>query len=220
VGSQVRAGDRLQTGPDQGIALLLARNESLRLGASTTLVADARDRFTLLAGRVYADSGDFGYRDGGIVIDTAIGSVADIGTQFAVMLGSGELDVAVREGRVDVQAGSQTYVAKAGERLTVGPDEKTAIAGLSPHDDYWNWAAQLAPAFEIENKSLLDFLRWVARESGRELVFPDSESRMAAMRTELHGSIAGIAPLDAIQPIVATTRFVVRVETDKIVVER
>ena len=91
---------------------------------------------------------------------------------------------------------------------------------LAPHSTYWSWAAELAPTFDIENKSLMDFLDWASREAGMELVFASDELRMAAMRTELHGSVEGFAPIEAIESVLATTAFTYRIEQGKVVIER
>jgi hypothetical protein len=94
------------------------------------------------------------------------------------------------------------------------------VDAVEPHDPYWNWTTALAPVFDIENKSLLDFLRWAARETGRELIFEDNELRMSAMRTDLHGSVADFAPLEALESVLATTNFHYRILADRIVIER
>jgi ferric-dicitrate binding protein FerR (iron transport regulator) len=220
LGDEIYAGMTIDTGNDQGMSFLLARNESVRLDENSTIRVDAGDQFTLLRGRVYADTGEFVYRDGGLRIDTALGAVTDIGTQFAVSIQSDLLDVAVREGRVDVRQDAHKYIAMSGERLTLKQQGEIAVNPLAQTDGYWQWATALAPAFEIEDKSLLDFLKWAARESGRLLFFEDSELRMAAMRTDLHGSIADFSPLEAIESVLATTAFRYRVEPDRIVIER
>lgn len=218
-GDPVYADERLSTGPGQGLSLRLGNATSLRVDQNTTLVVDAAHRLSLESGRVYADTGAFIYRDRALVIDTGMGSVTDIGTQFAVEIQDGMLQVAVREGRVDVNRDAGEVVALAGERLRLERDGAVIAEKLAPHDAYWDWAAGLAPPFNIQNKSLLDFLSWAARETGRELVFHDNELRMAAMRTDLHGSVAGLGPAEALDAVLATTGFRYRTEADRIVIE-
>jgi ferric-dicitrate binding protein FerR (iron transport regulator) len=220
VGQPVHAGDVLATGAGQALSMLINNVESLRLDQNTTLTVVAKNEFRLESGRVYADTGYFMYRDGGLIIDTAMGSVTDVGTQFAVQVAAGLLDVAVREGRVDVSHGANEYVAVAGERLRLAGSGDPIVEAVEPHDPYWNWTTALAPVFDIENKSLLDFLRWAARETGRELVFEDNELRMSAMRTDLHGSVADFEPLEALESVLATTNFRYRILADRIVIER
>ncbi len=220
LGDKIYVGMTIETAEDQGLSFLLARNESLRLDENSQLRVDDGDRFTLLRGRVYADTGEFVYRDGGLRIDTVFGAVTDIGTQFAVALQDDVLDVAVREGRVDVRRDSDKYIAMSGERLTLARKGDAVIDPLALIDDYWSWTTELAPTFDIEGKSVLEFLKWVARESGRILFFENSELRMTAMRTELHGSIVDFTPLEAVESVLATTAFRYRVEPDRIVIER
>ena len=218
-GDPIHVGMTIEAGAGEGYSFLLARNESLRLDANSAIRVDATDQFTLLKGRVYADTGEFLYRDGGLRISTTLGAVTDIGTQFAVSIREQALDVAVREGRVDVRRDHDHFVAMSGERLTVMSQGDPQVGEVSLTDDYWNWATELAPVFDIEGKSALEFLKWVSRESGRILFFEDGDLRMAAMRTDLHGSIVGFSPLEAIESVLATTAFRYRVEEDRIVIE-
>jgi ferric-dicitrate binding protein FerR (iron transport regulator) len=219
-GDSVYPGATLTTGDGQGLSLLLVGSESVRLDANSVLQIDDRARFTLLQGRMYADTGRFAYRNGGLQIDTDLGTVTDVGTQFAVEVDGDTLDVAVREGRVDVRQDADAFVAIAGERLVVNKAGSAEVTELASHSTYWRWVAELAPRFDIENKSLMDFLHWASREAGLELVFASDELRMAAMRTELHGSVEDFGPIEAIESVLATTAFRYRIEQGKVVIER
>jgi ferric-dicitrate binding protein FerR (iron transport regulator) len=218
-GDSVYPGATLTTGDGQGLSLLMVGSESVRLDSNSVLRIDERARFTLLKGRVYADTGRFAYRNGRLQVDTGLGVVTDVGTQFAVEFDGDTLDIAVREGRVDVQQDADAFVAIAGERLVVREAGSAEVTGLAPHSAYWSWAADLAPRFDIENKSLMDFLDWASREAGLELVFASDELRMAAMRTELHGSVDDFGPVEAIESVLATTAFKYRIENGKVIIE-
>ena len=220
LGDEIYPGMTIETKQGQGYSFLLARNESLRLGESSVLRVESGDQFTLLRGRVYADTGEFVYRDGGLRIDTTFGAVTDIGTQFAVSLQDSYLDVAVREGHVDVRQDTHKFIAMSGERLMLQAQGDVEVSLLPMTDQFWDWTTDLAPTFDIEGKSLLEFLKWAARESGRILFFQDSDLRMEAMRTDLHGSIENFAPLEAVASVLATTAFSYHVEPDRIVIER
>jgi hypothetical protein len=220
VGDEVFPGEVLETGAGDGVSLALADAVSLRMGENSRLEIVAAGHYRLDHGRLYADSGDFVYRDRNLHIETALGAVTDIGTQFMVLAGDERLEVAVREGRVDVVNDATTHIAVAGERLTMDAAGDATVVDIDAYDSDWAWAANLSPAFDIENKSLLDFLRWAARETGRELVFEDQELRMTAMRTDLHGSVAGFRPLEAVDSVLSTTSFRYRIEAGRIIVER
>ena len=62
-GASIREGTVISTGPDEGLSLLLARSESLRIDENTRIRIDTADQFTLLGGRIYADTGQFVYRN-------------------------------------------------------------------------------------------------------------------------------------------------------------
>lgn len=219
-GDGVHAGDTLATSDGQGMSVLLRGGASLRLDEDTVLQVDGQDDFTLIQGRIYADSGQSVYRDGTLNIDTPYGSVTDIGTQFSVAFDDTELAVAVREGRVDVAARLDTYVALAGNRMVLSKSGDVATIPVAANDDSWNWAVDLAPAYDIDNKTLLDFLKWVARETGRELVFADDDLRLAAMGTVLHGSVSDFTPIEATASVLATTTFRYRMDSTRLVIER
>lgn len=219
-GSLVYPGETITTGQQGGMSITLANAESLRVDAMTSLSIVAGNEFRLHRGRVYADTGDFMFRDKGLIIETDFGSVTDVGTQFSVHAQDDSLDVAVREGRVDIMDDTREIVAVAGERLILEPGHGATVLTLESHDDYWSWTTDLTPSYDLENRSLLDFLRWVARETGRELVFEDNELRMAATRTDLHGSVQDFAPVEAVAAVMSTTSFKYRLENDKILIFR
>jgi ferric-dicitrate binding protein FerR (iron transport regulator) len=219
-GASIFEGELITTGSGGGISLLLARNATLRVDENTQVRVDAADQFALLEGRVYADTGEFIYRDDGLSIKTTFGVVRDIGTQFAVTAGPESLDVAVREGRVELAGQADTYAARMGQRLTLVEGQEASLSDLDTHDQYWDWIVGLTPEFDMGNKSLLDFLKWAARETGRELRFETDDSRMFAMRTDIHGSIDGLTPDEALEAILSTTTLQYLIQREKIVISR
>ena len=68
-----------------------------------------------------------------------------------------------------------------------------------------SWAQSVAPPFTIENRSLDEFLSWVARETGRQLVYGSTEVAREAESTVLKGSVAELASEQAIGAVLATT---------------
>jgi len=119
---------------------------------------------------------------------------------------------------VDIASGAQSLSAAAGEQLTLSTNGEVAVLSIEVDDPVFAWAVDLAPAYDIENRTLLDFLKWVSRETGKELVFADDELRMAAMGTVLHGSVSDFTPTDATAAVLATTGFHYRIEDRQIVI--
>jgi hypothetical protein len=216
-GDVIYRGDEITTG-DSGTALVANNGLSLRLDAGTAIKFESLEVIALRTGRIYADAGEAIYSDRSITIRTGVGSATDIGTRFAVAFLGGDMNVAVREGKVSVSGDRGSYTAEAGELLTLAANAEVVFDELAPYDSSWAWAEVLAPTFDIENRTLLDFLKWAARETGRELVFEDDAARMSAMSTRLHGSVSDFTPSEALGSVLPTTRFKYHLNTQQIVI--
>lgn len=218
VGRSVQLGDTITTTQSESLSVALAAGLSLRISSGSSIRFDAPDEFMLTRGQVYADSGQAIYRDHGITIRTPAGSATDIGTQFSVSYEDSKMSVAVREGRVDVSDNKDSYLAIAGEKLLLQPNEPFVVSPISINDESWDWAVMLAPTFDIDNRSLSDFLKWAARETGRELVFANDEVRMAALGTILSGSVENFSPDEATLSVLSTTQFQYHIDEYQIVI--
>lgn len=218
VGDTIYASDVLDTSNQEGMSLVLAQDISLRIDANTLLRVDAASEFTLLSGRIYVDTGDRIYPDRHVTIHTATGTATDVGTQFSVLFEDADMSIAVREGLVNVKEGNETHSARRGDRVTVRPGAGAQFETVEIHGPEWSWVTALAPEFDIENSSLLEFLRWVERETGMALKIESEDVRVETRRSRLHGSIAGMAPLDALEAVLATTQFTYSIDTGRIVI--
>ena len=114
---------------------------------------------------------------------------------------------AVREGRVDVTDSVATYATDAGHRLALRNGGVAVVDPMAIDDPTFEWAVALAPTFEIENESLLDFLKWASRETGKRLEFAGNDVRLAAMGIKLHGTLPNLTPIEAAETVLATTKF-------------
>jgi hypothetical protein len=220
VGDELVEGTTLSTGPNP-VALRLASGGSLRLGPMSEIVLTGTDAAELVAGALYFDSEDLRYAVE-FTVTTAVGTLRDVGTQFLVRLDDGQrLDVGVRDGRVALMTRDDTGSAGAGERLVVTQDatlirrESTATFGAD-----WDWAERLAPPFEIDGRSLGEFLTWFAAQTGRTIVFADLAVEREVLATVLKGSIDQ-EPLQKLSAVMATTSFKATLEADgRVVIDR
>lgn len=211
----LRAGDQVATGAGSRAVLHLAGSMSLRADEATRLTVAAPDRLVLTAGRVYLDSPAGQAQPPPLSIDTPFGTVRHLGTQYQVGLAEDGLQIGVREGLVEItpaqvaagriNPGPRTARASAGERLAVAADGSVRRAVLPRHGSDWAWIHEVTPPYSIEQRPLLDFLRWAARETGRELVFGSPVLRTTASKVILRGSIAGLTPDAAVEAVLATT---------------
>jgi ferric-dicitrate binding protein FerR (iron transport regulator) len=196
VGDFVRSEARAALRFDNGVAL--------RVDSGTVLQVKSADRLALNVGAVYVDSPP-GTSTSALVIDTHSGSVRHIGTQYLVRTRADGIDVSVREGRVVVENATNSSTAVAGERLALSKQGVVERSAISASDTQWLWASEIAPPFVIENQPLSAFLAWVARETGRTLVYESTLAESTAAGVILHGSIEGLAPDVALATVLMTT---------------
>jgi hypothetical protein len=218
VGRPIAAGDVLTATTGQ-VALRLASGGSLRLDIQTRVALTDAAAAELLAGQIYFDSED--ERSGApFTVITRLGSVRDVGTQFLARLDAGvrRFDVGVREGRVELTSGGETGAARSGERLTV-----TADAAVISRDEIatfgaeWEWTERLAPPFDIDGRTVEEFLDWFAAQTGRTVVFADPTVAQRARDSVLRGSI-DLAPLPKLQAVLATTTLGYTVEGERVLI--
>jgi ferric-dicitrate binding protein FerR (iron transport regulator) len=216
---EIDAGTQLRTESGGRAALQLANGVELRMDSRTLVAFEDSSRATLKSGAVYVDSGAPGRAPGpDFVLDTPAGNVRHLGTQYEARYVGGELQVGVREGRVEVRRDSGNVVADAGERVTFAGGEVTRAA-LAPTAPDWNWVAGVTPAFSIEGRSVEDFLVWAARETGRTIVYASSEAAQQSRSVTLRGTVEGLTPDEAVHAVLSTTSLQPQIGPDRIRVE-
>jgi len=209
-GEAVNVGNQLRTGPGSRAGIRLLDGVSLRLAAATEVVFDSGSRVRLVSGKVYVDTGvprhDHRSRTAGrMEIVTKAGTARDLGTQFEVQYAGEAYRLRVREGRVVLARGGAQLENSAGEQLTINADGHLEKVRVAPDDPEWQWAESVASAPEVENEPVTMLLEWVARETGRTVRYARPELQKKAAGTILHGSIRYLAPLEALDVMLATT---------------
>ena len=212
-GEPITAGEVLRASIDGRAALTASSGIQLRLDAGSMIEFESAHRLALSTGAVYVDA-DSDAASGAkfapeFAVVTPLGVVSHIGTQFEVRSrGRGRMiEINVREGSVRLRNASGENLAHAGEQLRV-TDSSIERRPLSPQDPRWQWALQIAPEFDIEGVPLAEFLRWVSRETGRELVYLSPRAADAARTLVLHGSIGALPPDVALDAVLSTTQLV------------
>lgn len=197
------AGARLRT-REQGVAALtLADGVSLRVASMTEVELGEDARVRLSHGAVYADTGP---GDGGAIsVVTAAGTAHDFGTQFEVRYEHERLQLRVREGRVALLRDSDRTIADAGTQLAVDASGDLSRIRIARSGPDWQWAEAVAPTPDLDGQPVSALLEWVARETGRTLHYASAEVERQAATTVLHGKIGQMAPLTALDTMLATT---------------
>lgn len=204
--SAVHAGETLMTGAEGLLALRMPDGVSLRLDHDTRIELVDAGHVALLSGAVYVDAGTTPSASRSLRVSTPAGVVWHVGTQYEARIVNGATRIRVREGRVDVMPEQgTTQSAHVGEQLLVSASGNIERGSISPSDAEWQWAAKAAPSFEIDGRPVHEFLIWVGREVGREVIFRTPESKAESERAVLSGSVDGLAPAEALAAVLPTT---------------
>jgi ferric-dicitrate binding protein FerR (iron transport regulator) len=209
VAQSVSTGETIQTDDRSRAAMRFGAGLSLRLDHDTIVRVASADEVILTAGALYVDSGaDSSARNPQpLTIRTDAGSVRHIGTQYQVRTHANEMEVSVREGRVEIANAAGTSNGIAGERIRVTPTGEIMRSSVPAHDPSWLWAAHAAPPFDINERTFAAFAEWVARETGRKVVYASGDAQRAANEVTLRGSIAGLDPDAALNAVLSTTQL-------------
>ena len=189
-GAGLDAGSTVETGPESFATLRLAGGASARLDAGTVLRLASATALELERGAVYLDTGS-APGAAALEVATRYGVARDIGTRFEVRLLDDALRVQVREGEVEVDLGAATRRAGAGGALQIGADGTVTREDVSAYGSSWGWILRTSPPFDLEGRTLGEFLDWVARETGWHVRFADPALEREVAGLVGHGSIAG-----------------------------
>jgi hypothetical protein len=201
VGDELRTDARIETTNGRA-AVVLGEGISLRLDADSR-IAMVRDGVVRLEhGAVYVDSGVNKTRP--VLVQTPHGDVRDIGTQFEVRADGSTLRVRVREGEVIVDHRGAALSARAGEVLRIDEQGRAERAAVPIFGAEWEWAATIAPQFQLEGSTVQQFLDWVSRELGWRWRFADADTARRAAGIVTHGTIEGYTPDEALAIVLPT----------------
>jgi ferric-dicitrate binding protein FerR (iron transport regulator) len=209
VAAPLHTGETLMTGADGRVALQLHDGVSVRLDHDTRVAFVDPGQIDVKSGAVYVDAGTVPTATDHLRVGTPAGVVQHVGTQYEARIVAGGTRIRVREGRVDLlpENGGTTQTASVGEQLLVSASGDIQRDSISPSDDAWSWAADTAPPFDINGRPVREFLTWVGRELGREIVYATPAAEAEADRAVLSGSVTGLAPADALAAVLPTTQL-------------
>jgi len=225
-GDELVAGSWIETGsgPAAGpVALRLSGGSSLRIDVGTRVRLVSNREVELESGAVYLDSDGAAASSPPLEVATPFGRVTEIGTRFEVRLDAAEgsaLDVRVRDGRVVLAEDSKAHEIARGEALRLGADGETERRSIDPRGAEWDWALAAAPAPEIEGQTLVEFLAWLARETGWTIRLEGAELAGSVAGIRLHGSVEGLAPPEAAEVVLTGAGLEHRLEERTPVIRR
>jgi ferric-dicitrate binding protein FerR (iron transport regulator) len=222
LGESIAAGARVRTSPIAGLALAMNGGISARLDEQSEVEVDSQHLLRLTSGALYVDTGSVPAGSGVVRVETAFATVSDVGTVFQVDVTARSLRVRVREGlvQVDTADGADLVRTEAGEEMELDDRGTVRHAIVPPSHPAWTWAEVLAPPPDVESLSLLQFLEWVAHETGRHVRFEAPDVEAQAREVVLHGKTRDLTPLQALEVMLSTTDLEYVLSTDQVILIR
>lgn len=102
---------------------------------------------------------------------------------------------------------AEEYRGVAGEQLIIEDVGVTARHAVARDADDWYWVQAIAPAPHSDEQTVAGLVRWVARETGRDIHFARDDIGMRAETTLLHGNRRRLMPMEALSVMLETTDF-------------
>lgn len=173
LGDGVTVGSWIETSPEGQLALRTKEGASVRIDADTRARFAADNSIELDRGALYVDADPLAVA-ASLELHTRFGIAREIGTQFEVRLVEGmnepAMRIRVREGQVELEAGTRVRVAEAGDELLVDAAGRIEAATVELVGESWDWALDSAPTFEIHGRRVDEYLYWLARETHWKIV--------------------------------------------------
>jgi len=199
----------LLTGHGAGLSIEWEGHKTVRVDQNTRLNLTSGNEIELVTGQIYVDVPPTSLPTGPdekLRITTRFGTISHTGTQFMVSANDEALAVKVREGSVTLESGKQKLVSHQGEQAIVDASGDVSSSPTSIYGDGWQWVEKLSPGFELEGSTVVDFLTWVRRETGKQVVYESPEVQDSAGSTILHGSI-DLEPMQSLDLVLQTTEM-------------
>ena len=206
VGDILRPESELATAEGSRAAIRLASGHSVRLDASTRVRLLDDDSLAVDRGAIYVDSG---IEATAIALDvhTPLGVIEEIGTQFEVRLEDDSVRVRLREGAVVVHQDDLDHELEVGTELALNPDGSVTRKTLPTHGAEWEWFVGITPMIDLEGRTAMEFLEWVARERGWTLAFEDDSVARFAGETVLGGALGRLTLEEALDAVLPTCQM-------------
>lgn len=198
--SNISAGQVILTGNGAGIGLEWGKGGSLRVDENTRIEFTSAESVYLHSGQIYFDSqpseltaaitGSGSEVAVDFEIETDHGTVNHLGTQYMTLADTQKLSVSVREGRVSVDG---TYVnkavARAGQQMTVSGGAQPSVVDINGYGAAWDWIEATAPTVQVDGRTVDEFLNWVGREMGLQVVYDSAAAKDKAQNGILKGNV-------------------------------
>ena len=224
-GTPVLLGSVLQTDAATRTALRLISGVEVRLDVNSEVTFEGASAIALTRGGAFVDTGQATGPDRSVEIRTALGTARDIGTRFEVRLidlpaaAGRRMRVRVRDGIVRVTTSQGAEDIERGIELVAAEGGGMTRAEGPITGPGWDWVTLAAPPFDLDGKTLAEFLAWAAREGGWAIRFSSDALAASASTVVISGTVDGLTPEQALRAVLATCGLTHRVAGDVVTIE-
>lgn len=207
IGQPVRIGQTVSTRHDSFAKITLQNRVSVSLGPSTRVVVHDAALLSLTQGRIYVDAGH-----GQIRLLTPHVQVVDIGTIYQVVSNDAQTTVTMREGEVQLVFDRNHHRLAArdgyGDFVAISAAGEIVEDGrLSTTDTSWSWQQAARAPLKLDRLPVLDYVQWLARDSGISLRFASNAVQQQAQLEQLRAPPASTTDNYAKEDALRTTNF-------------
>ena len=187
----------------------------VRIAGGAEFAWKTPDAIELEVGRVYVET------EGAAPFSVATphGLVTDIGTRFLVASGDTRLEVAVRDGSVELATDTETQrsppVVPGRAQILVAEAGAIAQRTEAASNERWNWIHSAPKGYTTRNPVAM--LREVGRDLGKQIRFDDGVEAALGVE-ELDGDYRNLAPWAAFRQVINVTAAGWRDENDVITI--
>lgn len=202
----VTAGTRIKTSENSFLSLKLQDNSELRVAANTTLQS-GENLIQLEQGQIYHDT-DISSQAAPLTIKTTQGDIQHIGTKYLVSTGPDQLKVAVRSGQVQMtpsNTGLNQQIIPSEQLASLVSEGTLKTEPITSYDAIWDWTFKAQSSFNLNNKSLYEFIEWYSHETGLAVDWQNLESM--TKRVRLQGNITNMSSEQAIKSVFNSTQY-------------
>lgn len=209
-------GDTIKTDEHAILAVVLKDQTQMTFSGATELVFQSANKIKIVSGRIYVDSPD---HNTFILIQSEWGSIKDIGTQYQVSIQGENMEVAMREGKVEISLEDETtLVAQSkmgvGDVLSFSRGTKVAQSTRSNSDPAWNWTRPALAHKNLDGLSVYDLIHWSSRVTGKKVVYASLATSQLAKTTHLSGGQLDPLDIEATLPRILRTTTLSAVVSD------
>jgi hypothetical protein len=222
VGMNIPADSMIRTASASRAGIAYA-GYTLRLDFNSEIELQAA-AIQLAKGRLYASDSEQIIGQTQLNIVTPHGQVRDIGTQFTVRVDDDSTVATVRRGAIQVVTVNSEHQVEAtpgsATRITVNSEGQAQTKDVAASGNDWQWIYAVSEPFQLEGKSIHQFLQWSVSESGRELAFASASAELYARRVRLYGSTPRLDPEQAVTPVLEATDLRAQLQDDTLLVRK